>query len=265
MSRIKSRFKVGQKVYMGRFENLRSLTVKEVIDNPLLSMYQYAFEEVSFVCGEYSIRAKIDGRDLKIGECLKNEAPSIELTVNTVANGFDKLFDVDQNFGGIFFKPPFKPDILFVHWLIAYAGDRMIVDVGCGQGHLVRMVKKFGGKAMGLEPNFDYTAYIKLRAMKGNLETSINEILPYSIQDASELIKGMGNKAMLIFAKPCYGNFVETGLNIMSDDMEALYITIPENRKNIQNALGKYTSKAVLLEHLGVSEENEIVFSIKKQ
>lgn len=69
MAKTKSRFTVGQTVYMGRGEHLKTLVVERVIENPLLPIRQYGFEGVGFFCGEQSIRKTIDGRDLKIGEC----------------------------------------------------------------------------------------------------------------------------------------------------------------------------------------------------
>lgn len=64
-----SRFVKGQTVYMGRGDTLKELVVEDVIENPMLPIRQYSFEGKGFVCGEQSIRATKDGRDLKLGEC----------------------------------------------------------------------------------------------------------------------------------------------------------------------------------------------------
>ena len=32
----------------------------------------------------------------------------------------------------------FKYDPIFLNWLITYAGNRPILDIGCGEGHLLR-------------------------------------------------------------------------------------------------------------------------------
>lgn len=260
---MKSRFKVGQKVYMGRGDKMQTLTVKEIIQNPMLPIRQYAFEEVGFICGEQSIRATIDGRDLKLGECFRDDAEDDVLTsINTRANGMGKtIFNgvFDNKIGNLFFKP----DLIFSKWLVEYANGRMIIDIGCGQGHLVRMIKKMGGKVMGLEPNFDYLAYTKMRSLAGTLEGAVNEVMPMRVQDADKLIQGLGDKALLVFARTNQGGFVEDGLDIMPNGMEALFITIP-NTVDVLVELGKYEPQKKLIQHKGVSEDSEVVYSIKK-
>jgi len=66
-----SRFKVGQTVYMGRGIKLKTLVVKQVFENPLLPIRQYGFEAPNdgFICGEQSIRATINGNDLRVKDC----------------------------------------------------------------------------------------------------------------------------------------------------------------------------------------------------
>jgi len=265
-----SRFIKGDKVYMGRGDKMRTMIVDRVIDNPMLPVYQYKFEAPhdGFACGEQSIRATPDGRDLKISECYKDQyEEDVDTHYNTIANGFSQKIDAtDLGFPQTAFTNLFfKPDLILVRWLKEYANGRMIIDVGCGQGHLVRMLKMVGAKAMGLEPNFNYKKYMEMRLLKGgNISDSVNEILPMDVQRAAGLIQGMGDKAMLIFARPCHSDFVEVGLDIMPNGMEALYITLPQQNLELYDDLGKYRDQAVLLDHKGISEDSEVIYSIKK-
>lgn len=257
-----ARFEVGQTVYMGRGEKMRTLVVEKVIDNPNLPIYQYSFyEKEGFICGEHSLRDEIDGDDLTMQECFKKDSDKIsDARLNTIANTIGKAFvseEVDS------FNVFFKPDLVFCKWLKEYANGRLIMDVGCGQGHLLRMLKMVGAKVMGIEPNFDYQTYLTKRIGREGWTFSINEILPLTVEQAKGIIKSMGENVLLVFARPCHDDFVEEGIDYLVDGAEALYITLPENLR-LYNDLGKYEDMAVQMEHKGISEDNEIVLSIKK-
>ena len=159
----------------------------------------------------------------------------------------------------------FKPDLEFVEWLVNYAGDRLIIDVGCGQGHLLNMIKICKGRVMGLEPNFNYESYVEYNMMRNNPSFNPNEVLPYTIERAENLINSLGaEKAMLVFARPCHSNFVENGIENMPVGMEALYITLPENI-DLYHDLGRFDSIKKKINHHGTSEEKEVVYSIIKK
>jgi len=183
--------------------------------------------------------------------------------LNTYANGFGQSINSEEVALNLDTNLFFKPDIMFVKWLIQYANGRMIIDVGAGQGHLVRMIKMLGGKAIGLEPNIDYMSMVTMRKAK-NPNYDINEILPMDVQRAGTMIQGLGgDKTMLVFARPCHNGFVEEGLDIMPEGMEALYITLEENLEKYDD-LGKYKNSAEHIGTMGISEDNEVVYSIKK-
>jgi len=260
-----SRFKKGDTVYMGRGENLKTLIVKAVHDNPMLPVYQYSFEGESFACGEQSIRADKYGEDLKIRDCYKNTREEVDKQINTIINTNAMVFNsaIDDGIkindrAHIFFKP----DMKMVKWLKEYANGRVIIDVGSGQGHLLRLLKVHGAQVLGLEPEFDYNAYMTKKITCGE-GFNPNEILPWSVQEAKGLISGMGNKAMLVFARPCHSDFVEAGIENMPIGMEALYITKPENIIKYKD-LGRFDSIKKKLEHEGSGEENEVIYSIIK-
>ena len=261
-----SRFKKGDTVYMGRGEHLREMIIARVIDNPMLPVYQYSFEAPhdGFACGEQSIRSEIDGPDLSISQCYKQTEEEIKADtatrINTIASGKKQSILSDElgllDVASVFFKP----DLNFCEWLKDYANGRLIVDIGAGQGHLVRMLKMVGAKVMGIEPNLDYTLWLKLRADKDLLRDP-NEMLPGTAKDHRKLLYNLGNKALIVFARPCHSNFVEDTIYHLDDGTESLYITLPENIHEY-NDLGVFKEKATLINHNGVSEDNEVVYSI---
>lgn len=264
-----ARFKTGQTVYMGRGDKERELIVDRVIKNPLIPIHQYTFEAPNdgFACGEQSIRAKSSNPDLKLRDCFVDE-DNVPTMINTIASACrHPINGDDEGFGSAFSDTDvfFRPDREFCKWLKEYANGRLIIDVGSGQGHLVRMLKMVGAKAMGIEPNFNLQTWIKWRGARdgGNL-LDVNEILPRTIQDCKKLIEGLGgDKAMLVFARPCHSDFVEVGVRNMPKGMEALYITVPENL-NLYNDLGMFKSDAKFVEHEGISEDKEVIYSVKK-
>lgn len=268
-----AKFKVGQTVYSGRGDKMQTLVIAKVHKNPLIPIHQYSFEAPNdgWACGEQSLRATPDGRDLKMGECfVDGHDDEVRTRINTLASAKRHPIFMDRlegglDVGGLFDDSDvfFRPDITFVKWLIKYANGRIIVDVGSGQGHLVTMIKRFGGHAFGLEPNIDHAEWIKWRSMQGG-DLDVNEILPYRIQDplSQKLIENLGkDRAMLVFARPCHSDFVEVGIRNMPEGMEALYITIPENLLEYSD-LGRFEKDAFLINHEGQSEDDEVVYSV---
>ena len=232
-------------------------------------MYQYSFEAPNdgFACGEQSLRENFYDEDLKMSDCFKNDVDAESATrINTLMYAGRKQmvaqdFGLSENFNhcNLFFKPNLK----FCKWLKEYANGRMIIDVGSGQGHLVNMLKMQKALVMGLEPYFNIQIAIEHRSARG-LEFNINEILPMTVQEAKNIINGLGaKKAMLVFARPCHSTFVFEGMYNMPEGMEALYITVPENLK-LYDDLGLFKKKAKLIEHEGTSEDNEVVYSVIK-
>lgn len=262
-----ARFKVGQTVYSGRGDKLREMVVARVHKNPLLPIHQYTFEPPydGFACGEQSIRGHKYGEDLEMKDCFVEDRTAV--AINTIMSakrntarmeqfGVERIFDDCNLF--------FRPDLIFCEWLRDYANGRVIIDVGSGQGHLVRMLKMVKAKAIGIEPNFNKKEWIKWRMTHDGHSMNmfdVNEILEGTIQQHKNFIKGLGTGAMLVFARPCHSDFVETGIYNMPEGMEALYISLPENFE-FHNDLGVFQKQAVLLEYKGESEDDEVVYSV---
>jgi hypothetical protein len=272
-----ARFKVGQTVFSGRGDKEKKMVVARVIKNPLIPIHQYTFEAPhnGFACGEQSIRAKSDNPDLKLGDCFVDDGSEVPTMINTIASAKRHPIMMDRLEGGLdvgdLFSDSdifFRPDLKLCEWLKDHANGRLIMDVGCGQGHLVNMLKRVGARAMGIEPNLNKREWLKWRMMSTHPDDyfDVNEVLSYRIEDTfiKKLIENLGkDQVMLVFARPCHSEFVSNGIRNMPDGMEALYITVPENLTKY-NDLGRFKKNAVLLKHEGISEDNEVIYSIKR-
>ena len=155
----------------------------------------------------------------------------------------------------------FRPDITMVKWLIEYSDGRFIIDIGCGTHmHLLKLLQGIGyNKIMGIDPAIDYTSYMKMRLLS-NKDDYIH-VLPWRIQERPTMIQEMGKDALLLFARPSNGGFVEDVLDFKAEGQEALYISKEENIDQY-NDLGKYVEQAKIIEHKGTPEDDEKVWTI---
>lgn len=149
----------------------------------------------------------------------------------------------------------FQPDKELTKSIVDYAGDRIIFDIGCGDGDFLKELQNEGAKKLiGIDPYIDINNLHEL-ALKDI------KVIPRRVEDFEDLIKKVGEKALFIFARPCHSNFVVNVLNIKSPKTEVLYITVPENLK-LYNDLGNYKSIAKKINLKGSSLDNEIIMSI---
>jgi hypothetical protein len=156
----------------------------------------------------------------------------------------------------------FQPDNTFIQWIKEYANGRLIIDVGCGGGDLIWMLSHYGAKVIGIEPSFDPMSAQKLNMERIKANLGMLHIISKPIEDCGSFFKNMGDKVLLLFARPSHSNFVVNALNMKDAETEALYITIPENLEKYDD-LGRYDHKKVLVPHTGKSVEDEQVYSIR--
>ena len=149
----------------------------------------------------------------------------------------------------------FIPDMEFKQWLKDYAGDRIIIDVGAGTGEFALEMREIGAKIMCIEPYNEVDSY--------NFISKGIQWWPHRVEESQTIIKAIKDKGLFLFARPCHSDFVENCITYMDDKAEALYITIPKNLVRYQD-LGIWNNYKTLLTHKGTSEENEVVYSIKK-
>lgn len=184
------------------------------------------------------------------------------------------LMEVRKLLNGSIF---FDPDDEMVDWIIEYANGRIIVDAGCGE-HL-NLTKKLlleGQPVIAVDPFIneeDLHNFYKWK-IDNNLISISGHVLPGRIdrfsRDAEEiighgnLIKQLGNRVLIIFARPCHSQFVENTIDYLDPDVESLYITIPGNFDKY-NDLGKFRGYAKrIFPKQGTSKDNEEFYSIIK-
>lgn len=158
----------------------------------------------------------------------------------------------------------FKPNTEFAKWLVDYAGDRMIIDAGCGQKFLLsqQLIQNGADKIVAIDPQVDYMGeYQKWRMLNDNRVDISFHVLPGTMEKYKTFLQ-MDKEILLIFARPCHSNWVEETLDWKNDKVEALYITLPENLEEYDD-LGKWGKKAKLIKHKGSSADEEVVYSIK--
>lgn len=147
----------------------------------------------------------------------------------------------------IFFKPTEK----FMDWLQTYAGDRFIVDVGCGEGLLLSEMKKRKMYCLGIDP---YETFIPDPERTHEIP---EELIIRSIGERSPLIQK--DNTLILIARPCHDGFASRVIKARNKKNEVLYIGLLEN-------LEKDLDEDVEFEKLNVKStgaDSEIVLSIK--
>lgn len=115
----------------------------------------------------------------------------------------------------IFFNP--KPS--FFKWLKQYAAGRIVFDVGCGEGRVLRKAVDAGIRMIGVEPFWR--------------NAGKKEWLGYHVIEAfgerCPLLHATEN-ALVLFCRPCHDGFVARTVQMLHHTSEALYISKPGNR-----------------------------------
>lgn len=155
----------------------------------------------------------------------------------------------------------FKPNEIFIEWLVGYANNRMIIDVGSGPGIVTASLLDAGARVCGLEPFADMRNLSDMNMKRMIAGKEVLHVFNRRIEQMPDLFVGRGNKVLLLFARPCHSYFVSNALDMKDANTEALYITVPQNLTRY-NDLGEFQDKAVLLNHEGYSEDNEQVYSV---
>jgi hypothetical protein len=238
-------------------------TIKEAVFNALTRIYMYAFEGTDFRCGEMNLRKRKTDKKLTMGECIHDEdyidsgllSEGISVEKGMQSEG---IHTFSAGLGTLFFRP----DKTFIKWLVEYANGRIICDIGCGTATLINDLADAGGMVFGIEPNWSAEDNQAMMVRRMNAGKNIINILPRKVQESKTFVANMGDKALLLFARPCHSNFVEDALSYKTDETEALYITVPENLTKYDD-LGVFKSRAVKIQHKGWSADNEIVMSIR--
>lgn len=110
----------------------------------------------------------------------------------------------------------FRPDDSFLVWLKAYARDRPVFDVGCGNGEFLKRMWSAGIKAMGIDLNADQIEdfEIKCRTLW---------------EDATKARVLKEYAGLVLFCRPNHTGWVADTIVQLHTDSEVLYISLPGN------------------------------------
>ncbi len=108
----------------------------------------------------------------------------------------------------------------YAAWLAKYANGRCIIDVGCGEGQLIRAVRAAGyNKIMGIDMMFD--------PLDPNNRDIANAVMPMDVT-TSKILKHPDY--LYVMARPCHGGFTELVAHGMSwEKQELLYVGLDNN------------------------------------
>lgn len=115
----------------------------------------------------------------------------------------------------------FDPTDEFLDWLAAHAVGkvrRLVFDVGCGEGHLVRQLRGRGVPAVGVDPRYQY------QTVPPEL---VSAILPFEAQECKALHRCGGS--LILFCRPCHSGFVGETIPLLHPTAEVLYVSKEEN------------------------------------
>lgn len=141
----------------------------------------------------------------------------------------------------------FKPTPHFWDFADRFRG-RSVIEIGCGDGDLVREMEMDGHRIMGVDPRFSLLD----ETIPADLS---NRILPLGIEDAPELL---ASDSILLICRPCHTGFPEYVRANMSDHSALFYIGL---NKNLDRDLGEFAKFAILI-HQHAGEDGEAIYLI---
>jgi len=156
----------------------------------------------------------------------------------------------------------FKPNKELCQSIVEYAGDRIIVDVGCGaeaellQALVIAGAKKIIGIDMFLDYHKSYSILRDLTNGEGSIHLFPEEILQCHI---AKMLGLNPDRALFLLCRPCHHSDLIDGAIFVSGSAELLYIGLP---KNIEQDLGGFDYEPITL--AGTSEDGEVILKIKK-
>lgn len=193
---------IGERVIAPEMWGDEAVTISSINKN-FIGVKMVGFEEKGDVrIGEHYLKRNHDEPDMKMSDSLPSRE-SQDAFLNGIANATNMI---DQEMakragfeGGVIF---FSPDMEMVEWLKDYSGDRMLIDVGSGSGHLLNLLKNRGKRyMMGIEPTFDFDAYLGRMTMRSS--TDLMHILPKPVEECAGMLKNWvkTKKACLLFSQ----------------------------------------------------------------
>lgn len=116
----------------------------------------------------------------------------------------------------------FNPTNEFVDKLAEIIGDRMVLEIGCGDGDLLKALLDRGVSALGIDP------FVNTIDLDSEI---LSSILSFDIDQTIDLLhKWKGEKEIVFLtARPCHSGFPQEYLSMFGDNHEMIYIGFAKN------------------------------------
>jgi len=116
----------------------------------------------------------------------------------------------------------FNPTDEFVDKLAEVIGDRMVIEIGSGNGDLLKALLDRGISAIGIDPFADTTS------LGPEIRSSI---LPFDLDQTMGLVDQWKGKKEIVFltARPCHSGFPQEYLSMFGNRHEMIYIGYTKN------------------------------------
>jgi len=122
----------------------------------------------------------------------------------------------------------FYPSDAFVSWLVEYAGDRLIIDAGCGEGLLTRKILDAGHEnVLAIDPRWPDVAMIYQSEIDGSDEIKLPSNHVVSLE--AQHFANHRHPLLMVCARPSHGGWVSELVDLKADHIEVLYIGKPSN------------------------------------
>ncbi len=142
----------------------------------------------------------------------------------------------------------FKPTELFWQWLVRFGPETIIIDLGCGDGDLVREMGQRGLCAMGIDPRFS----LFNEDIPNDL---IDRILPFDAETAKGALAAAD---VILCCRPCHNGFPGEAVEWKSPESDFYYIGF---EKNLAIDIGRNHKIVFLMKDAG--EDGEWLFHIE--
>lgn len=267
----KSLFKKGDKVYLHMTKVEGPYEISKVTFQLISRVFMYQFVGMQIAVGECYLKKNATDKKRSLGSCVHDDEPigivdeSMNFTYDSEGqlNGFNLSAESGYSPSGDMFPVFFRPDQTWMKWFKEYVNGRIVLDCGAGCGWLTGMLNNhFNVTTIAIEPLWRGKDIMSLNVSQMERNKPIIHAFAQPIQELGTFMKALGSKALMMFARPSHGGWVEEALDMRPEGMEAIYITLPQNLKR-HDDLGKWKHHAKQIQYTGFTVDKEVIFSIK--
>lgn len=172
---------------------------------------------------------------------------------------------MSREFTGFTSSTFFKPDSDFIDWLLKLIDNRMVFDIGCGNGHFLKELKrKDYHKIVGVDAYSDYHEFRESVWDEFGGGNPIQFIPDSILSDmAQNIIKGASRNVPTVcfLIRPCHDAILVSATYDLckENNIDLYYIGLDSN---IDIDLTSVDIPFERILHEGTSEDNEIVLKL---